>query len=378
MDILASIGTLTIGTIVPFLFVLTIIVFFHELGHFLVGRWCGVEVKTFSIGFGPEIAGFNDRQGTRWRLSLIPLGGYVKFLGDENAASAPDRDALKSYDRETYSRTMEGQSVGKRAAIVAAGPIANFILAIVIFTGVFATIGETVSPARVDEVRADSAAEIAGILPGDIIVEINGSPIEVFADVPRIVALNADVAMPIVVERDGERLALTITPLREEVRDSFGNVQRVGLIGVVHRPREGDVVVRDYTLPQAVYRAVDQTWFVAKSTLSYLGKVIVGRESADQLSGPIRVAKVSGDVATLGIGALLQLAALISVSIGLINLFPVPLLDGGHLVYYAIEAIRGRPLSDKAQEIGFRFGMAAILALMVFATFNDIVHLLAS
>lgn len=378
MDILASMGGTAgwlLGYVVPFLFVLTIVVFFHELGHFWVARRAGVKVVAFSVGFGPEIAGFNDRHGTRWRLSAIPLGGYVKFFGDENAASTPDHRALDRMSEAERSGSFFHKSVGARAAIVAAGPIANFILAIVIFSALFMTVGKQVTTPQVDSVQAESAAQKAGFAPGDIILSIDGTPIDSFGEMQRIVSASADRQLQIEVDRDGRILTLEATPDRREITDSFGNVHRIGILGISRSTGAGDVKTERFGPVAAVGLATQEVWFIVDRTFDYLGGVVTGRESADQLGGPIRIAQVSGQVATFGFAALLQLAAVLSVSIGLLNLFPVPLLDGGHLLFYAIEALRGRPLSERAQEVGFRIGLALVLMLMLFATWNDILNI---
>jgi regulator of sigma E protease len=376
MELIAGSGSFLIGTIVPFLFVLTIVVFFHELGHFAVARWCGVGVRTFSVGFGPEILGATDKHGTRWKLSAIPLGGYVKFAGDENVASVPDNAELAQMNDQERQKAFHLKPLWQRAAVVVAGPLANFILAIVIFAGVFMTLGETVTVPRIDTVQENSAAEAAGVEAGDIVVAIEGNPIETFADVQRTVTLSAERPLVFTLDRAGTLLDLTIVPERREIDDGFGNMQRVGVIGVVHEADEDDVTVIDYGPLAATGRAVEQTGLVITQSLTYIGRILVGQESPDQLSGPVRVAKISGDVATLGFLALLQLTAVISVSIGMVNLFPIPMLDGGHLAFYAAEAIRGKPLSDRSQEIGFRIGLAMVMFLMVFATWNDIVNLM--
>jgi regulator of sigma E protease len=375
VDWFGGLGSSALGYIVPFLFVLTIVVFFHELGHFLVARWCGVAVKVFSIGFGPELFGFNDRKGTRWRLSLIPLGGYVKFLGDENEASGSRRAALDSLAPVDRARAFAAKGVGARAAIVAAGPIANFILAIVIFTGIFAVYGREVMTPRVDGVQPASAAEKAGFVAGDVVLSIDGTKVTSFTDLQRLVSDRAGQTLQVVVRRGNEEKTLAVQPELREMSDRFGNKQRIGVLGVSHDASGPDAVVERYSLPQAAVIATQETWFFATRTLSYLLAVVVGRESADQLGGPIRVASVSAQVATLGIVALINLAAILSISIGLINLFPVPMLDGGHLLFFAIEAIRGKPLSERVQDVGFGLGFAAVLALMIFATWNDIIHL---
>jgi regulator of sigma E protease len=375
---LNALGGGVVAYIIPFLFVLSLVVFFHELGHFLVARWCGVRVLVFSIGFGPEIVGFNDRHGTRWKISAIPLGGFVKFFGDENAASVPDSARLAVMDADERAHSFMFQPVAKRAAIVVAGPLANFLLAIVIFAGVFMLYGKQTMSARVDSVQADTAAAEAGFKAGDLVVAINGRPIENFTEMQRIVGANAGEPLAITVDREGNQLVLKATPALKEVKDNFGNVQRVGILGISRSMAPEDLKLHPVAPPQAVVLAVQETWSVIERTLGYIGGVIAGREAANQLGGPIRIAQMSGQVASFGFVPLIQLAAVLSVSIGLLNLFPIPLLDGGHLLFYLIEGVRGRPLSERAQEVGFRIGLAIVLMLMIFATFNDIVHLATS
>jgi regulator of sigma E protease len=367
-----------IGYIVPFLFVLTIVVFFHELGHFLVARWAGVKVLTFSLGFGPELAGFNDRHGTRWKISAIPLGGYVKFFGDESEASTPSNAALEAMTAEEREGSFHHKKVGPRAAIVAAGPIANFILAIVIFAGLFAFFGRPNATARVDKVMPGSAAEAAGFQSGDVVTAIDGEKIGNFSDMQRIVSIDAGQALTFTVKRGEGTVSLRATPELKEIKDNFGNVHKMGVLGITRSTEPGDVMVERVDPATAVWLGVKETWFVIDRTLAYVGGVFAGREAADQVGGPLRIAQISGQVATIGLSALIHLAAVLSVSIGLLNLFPVPLLDGGHLLFYAIEAVRGRPLSERAQEMGFRIGLGLVLMLMVFATYNDILHLASS
>jgi len=364
-----------LGYIVPFLFVLTIVVFFHELGHFLVARWAGVKVLTFSIGFGRELAGFNDRHETRWKISLIPLGGYVKFFGDENAASVPDQNALAQMSEAERKVSFVHQKVGPRAAIVVAGPLANFVLAIVIFAGLFMIYGKQTTAARVDSVQAESAASTAGFQPGDLVLSIDGRQIDSFADMQRIVSTSAGETLTILVERGGTQVTLRAAPALKEVKDAFGNTHRIGVLGISRSLAPDDLKFEPVSPTRAVALGAQETWFVIEQTMTYIGRVVVGRQSADQLGGPIRIAQVSGQVASAGFSALMHLAAVLSVSIGLLNLFPVPLLDGGHLLFYGIEAARGRPLSERAQEMGFRIGLAIVVMLMIFATFNDIVHI---
>ncbi|RVU17130.1 RIP metalloprotease RseP [Methylobacterium oryzihabitans] len=378
MDFLAALGgysTSLLGYVVPFLFVLTIVVFIHELGHFLVGRWCGVGVTSFSIGFGPEIAGFYDRRGTRWKISAIPLGGYVKFVGDANGASVPDPGSIARMDPAERAASFHTKSVWKRIAVVAAGPIANFLLAIAVFAGAIYVSGRYEVSPRVSAVQPGSAAERAGFQPGDLVLSIDGAPVRNFAEMQRTVSASAGDSLAISVERGGVPTALTAVPDSVEEKTPFGT-HRLGRLGIQGPRDPSDAKLVRYGLVDSLTIGVSETYYVVERTFDYLGKLVTGRESADQLSGPMGIARVSGEAAKVGgIGALIGLIAVLSVSIGLINLFPVPLLDGGHLLFYAIEVVRGRPLSERAQEIGFRIGLALVLMLMLFATWNDIVHL---
>ena len=372
---LSSLGDTILHYLLPFLFVLTIVVFVHELGHFLVARWCGVAVKVFSIGFGPEIFGFYDRKGTRWRVSWIPLGGYVRFIDDDNVASASGRKAFEALPEEDRKRSFQGKSLGQRAAIVAAGPIANFVLAVVIFTAIFSVFGERITAAKVDAVTPGSAAAQAGFEPGDRVLSIDGSAIDNFAEMQRIVATSPGEHLHFVVDRGGAHVDITATPELKEITDRFGNTMRIGLLGIQRSASPDDWKLERHDPATAFVMAVKESYFVVSRSLGYLYDVATGREAADQLGGPLRIAQVSGQVASAGFVALLNLAAIISVSIGLINLFPIPMLDGGHLLFYGIEAVRGRPLSESTQEIGFRIGLAFVLMLMIFATWNDLIHL---
>lgn len=379
-DFLAGINALgggVLGYLIPFLFVLTLVVFFHELGHFLVARRCGVRVLVFSIGFGPELFGFNDRHGTRWKLSAIPLGGYVRFFGDENAASVPDAAALAAMSEEDRRHSFVHQPVGRRAAIVVAGPVANFLLAIAIFAALFMVFGKPSTSPRVDAVQPGSAAQAAGFQPGDLVLTIDGRPIESFPDMQQIVSTSAGETLTFEVDRGGVKVTLKATPTLRESKDRFGNVHRIGVLGITRSPSPDDTHFQPVGPVKALELGVQRTWFVVERTLSYIGGVVSGREAADQLGGPIRIAQVSGQVATEGLPSLFSLTAVLSVSIGLLNLFPVPLLDGGHLLFYGIEAVRGKPLSERAQEVGFRIGLAIVVMLMIFATYNDLLHLAA-
>jgi regulator of sigma E protease len=367
-----------IGYIVPFLFVLTVVVFFHELGHFLVARWAGVKVLTFSLGFGPELAGFNDRHGTRWRISAVPLGGYVKFFGDDSEASTPDLETLGNMTAEDQAVSFHHKGVAPRAAIVAAGPIANFLLAIAIFAGMSLYFGKPSSTPRVDVVQADSVAASAGFHVGDVVVSIDGTAIESFADMQRIVSTNAGAKLTFRVKRDDSVLTLSATPALKEVKDIFGNSHKIGVLGIQYNAQPSDPKTTPVGYLESLKIGVEQVWFIIDSTFKFVGSLFVGAGSTGDLGGPLRIAQLSGQAASLGFQFVLQLCAALSVSIGLLNLFPVPLLDGGHLLFYSVEAVRGRPLSPRAQEMGSRIGLGLVLMLMVFVTYNDILHLASS
>lgn len=373
--VMNAVGFLT-GYMVPFILVLSLLVFVHEMGHYLVGRWCGIRSTAFSVGFGPELIGFTDKRGTRWKLSAIPLGGYVKFFGDDDVSSKPDSDGLTGLTLEERAQTLQGAKLWKRAATVAAGPIANFLLAILIFAVLFTIYGRMISDPVVSEVRPDSAAQAAGILPGDRLVAIDGEKVTTFEDVRRYVSIRPGTQIAVTVERGGQELSLPMTPARTETTDQFGNKIELGIIGIVTDQTRGNFRHITYGPGEAVWEGVRETGHVITGTFNYIGNLITGRMNADQLGGPVRVAQASGQMATLGVAAVIQLAAVLSVSIGLLNLMPVPILDGGHLVFYAIEAVRGRPLGSGAQEVAFRIGMVMILSLMVFATWNDISSLI--
>mgnify|MGYP002399250337 CR=1 FL=1 len=378
MDVISSIGSAggsVGGYVIPFLFVLTVVVFFHELGHFAVARWAGVKVETFSIGFGHELIGWTDKKGTRWKIGWLPLGGYVKFFGDENPASTPDRAKLDQLEDEDRAVSFHYKPLPHRAAVVAAGPVANFILAIVIFAGLFTIVGQPVTAPTADQVQPDSPAAAAGFKPGDLVLAIDGTRIETFADMQRIVSINGGEELAFLVERAGTQLTLHATPQVEEVEDRFGNIHRIGRLGIIRDVGEGAVKVVRANPVVALWLGAQETWFIIERTMGYLWGIIAGREDASQLGGFLRIGQVSGQVATLGFAALLNITAILSVSIGLLNLFPVPMLDGGHLLYYGIEGVRGRPLNVRAQEYGFRIGLALVMMLMIFATWNDLVHL---
>lgn len=355
--------------IVPFLGVLTIVVFFHEMGHFLVGRLCGVKVDAFSLGFGPELLHYTDRRGTRWRLALLPLGGYVKFHGDANAASVADEQAVATMSDSERSLTLFGQNVWKRAAIVAAGPAANFIVAIVIFTSLYHFNGREMIRPAVGTVMAGSAAAASGFKPNDLILSVDGQTIDSFDDIKPILQSVDAGPISFAIQRDGQEMTLLATPKSVETNTLFGAL-RERILGVT--PASLEIHLRRYDLVDAFKLGVSKTWFIVTSTGHYLKGLLAGRESTDQLSGPIRIAKVSGVVAQAGIAPLIEFVAIISISIGLLNLLPIPLLDGGFLLFFGYEAIRGKALDERVQQVGFRIGLTFIAALTIFVAYNDL------
>ncbi len=354
-----------------FLIILTVLVFVHEFGHYIVARWNRVRVDVFSIGFGPELFGRRDRAGTRWKFSAIPLGGYVKMFGDGDPASGLPAVGFADLAPAERAVSFHGKRLGQRAAIVAAGPAANFVFAVAVLAMLFATYGQPFTPPEIGQVQSGSAAEQAGMRPGDVIAQIDGKPVERFEDVQQIVRLNPATPMTIVVRRGGGDLTLHVTPKRSELTDRFGNRYEIGLLGIAHRGM--NYVKRDPAT--AVVQAANETWSLSVATLKAMWQIVIGMRSTDELGGPLRIAQMSGDVAEGGVVAVLWFMAVLSINLGLINLFPVPVLDGGHLLFYAAEALRGKPLGPRAQEYGFRIGLALVLTLMVFATRNDLVHL---
>ncbi|WP_297108667.1 RIP metalloprotease RseP [uncultured Devosia sp.] len=355
------------------IWIIAFIVFVHEMGHYLVARWNGVAIHTFSIGFGREIVGWYDRHGTRWRISAIPLGGYVRFVGDMNAASLPDPKAVETVDPALAPRLFVNKNVWQRIAIVAAGPIANVLLTFLILYALLLGYGRYTIPAVISEVLPGSVAEAAGFLPGDEILAVDGYAVRGFEDFQRYVATSPERPVVVDLSRGGADRTLTLVPEAVQIEDRFGNEQRIGRIGVSRDVENTDVTLYRPGPVEAVGMTLEEIRFIVQRTAAFLGDFFVGRGDVEQLGGPVKVAKVSGEVATLGFVALINLMALLSLNIGIFNLLPVPMLDGGHLLYYLIEAVRGRPLSMRIQEIGFRFGFALVLALMVFTVFNDTV-----
>ena len=363
MEILSGIWTY----VVPFIAVLTVLVFFHELGHFAVARRCGVRVEVFSIGFGPEIFGYTAKSGTRWKFSAIPLGGYVKMFGERSPDENGEPHALSAEDEAV---SFYAKSLGQRAAIVFAGPLANFLFAIVVLASLFMVLGEPSTPADVGEVIPGSAAEKAGLKPGDVFLEIDGSKIERFEQVRRIVQLAPGKSLAIIVRRGQQELTLTAIPDGVE-ETQFGSTQTMGRLGV-SRPSGDRVFIRHDPLT-AVWKATVRTYVLTGSILDALGEIVSGKRTAKELGGPIRIAQISGEMAQAGLVWIIQFTVILSINLGLINLFPIPLLDGGHLLFYAVEAIRGRPVGEKAMGYSLNVGLALILCLTVFVTWNDLV-----
>jgi len=357
--------------VIPFLIILSILVFVHEMGHYLVARWNGVKVEVFSIGFGREIFGWNDKAGTRWKVSLLPLGGYVKMFGDADAASTPD-GGLREMTEEEKEVSFHHKRLGQRTAVVAAGPIANFLLAIVMLAGLFVVNGQPFTPPVIGEVKPDSPALAAGFEADDRIIAVDGQSVERFEDLQRIVALTSPgETLDFTVLRDGGEIVLPTAIGSDRVEDSMGNSSTRGYLGV---GRSG-VEYREVGPLTAVVAAFTETWNLSIGTLKAVGQIITGDRSAEELGGPIRIAQMSGQAVDLGLGTAIWFAAVLSINLGLINLFPIPMLDGGHLLFYAFEAVRGKPLGERAQEYGFRIGLALVLGLMIFVTWNDISNL---
>ncbi len=354
--------------IVPFLLVLSVLVFVHEWGHYQVARWCGVKVETFSIGFGPEIFGRNDRHGTRWKFSLIPLGGYVKMLGDMDAASS--RASMDKIPESERAQAFPNKTVGQRAAIVFAGPAVNFIFAIILLTGMYMVWGQPYTTPVIESVAKQSAAEQAGLLPGDKFISIDGATINRFEDIQRLVQLGAGLPMDVVVDRGGEQITVAITPAIREIKDRFGNIHNLPQLGV----GSTKLAYEKRSLFPAMYHAVAETYNLSVATLRAVGQIIVGLRSTKELGGPLRIAQLSGQAASIDPAAVIGLIALLSINLGLINLFPIPLLDGGHLLFYGIEAARGKPPSEKIMNASAFMGLAIVGSLMIMAVYNDLYY----
>lgn len=355
------------------IFALGLIVFIHELGHFAVGRWCGVKVETFSIGFGKELWARVDRNGTRWRIAAVPLGGYVKFYGDEDASSSTS--STEGMSEAERRQTFGAQPIWKRICVFAAGPGANFILAIIIFAGIGLYSGKTIVLPRVTAVAEESPALAAGFQAGDMVVSIDGKPMESWIDVQRVVSGSQGQELLFVVERSGKDISLRVTPKVREVKTTFGTA-RVNMIGLNGSNRPEDRLRQPLGLGESLALGVHETWFIIERSVSFLVGLVAGRETPDQLSGVIGSGYVAGKAAQISFLTLLNLAAVLSVSIGFANLLPIPILDGGHIVFAIIEALKGKPLGETAQMLAFKLGLVVIVGLGLFVTFNDVRKLL--
>lgn len=358
-----------------FLFVLTIVVFFHELGHFAVARAFGVKVETFSVGFGPAIVSRVDAKGTRWKISWVPFGGYVQFFGDMGPASTPDNEKLDNASPEERGGAFQFKPVYQRALIAVAGPVANFILAVVVFSAVFMFFGAGTLSNAVGKVTPGDPAAIAGIQSGDHILAINGKPVHTWSDLQTVTRSSNARPLLMSLSRHGQVLSLRVQPKKLEAKDIYGEPVKFTGIGLEPSANDSDLIMTRLGPVDAVAAGANQVEFVVATTLTYLWRIVSGHADSSQLSGPIGIANVSQQVASTGMLNLIRLIAFISVSIGLVNLFPIPILDGGHLLYYGCEAVLGRPLGVRVQDLGFRLGLAVMLGLMLFATWNDLVRL---
>jgi len=359
--------------IIPFLILIMIVVFIHEYGHYYFAKRYGVGVTDFSIGFGREIFGWNDKSGTRWKVCWIPLGGYVKFFGDRNVFSQTEQqEIINKYSEDDRQKLFILKPLYQRSLIVAAGPLANFILAILIFTMINMFVGKDMTPALVDEVQKDSPAFVAGMKKNDKIIYIDKKKVESILEVSTFINISTSETIEFVVLRNDQKISLLVKPNLVDGKDSLGNSVKKRMIGIKLSPFNNEYKKQPLGPTKAIYYSVKEVWFVTTTSLNYLGKMITGSADSSQLGGPIRIAKITGQVAEYGIIPFLSIMAYISISLGLINLFPIPMLDGGHLMFYLIEKILGRPLSQKVQEGFFRIGLFLLFSLMFFVTFNDL------
>ncbi len=375
--------TLISYDLVPFIFALSVLVFIHEWGHFIVARMNGVAVDVFSIGFGPELFGWNSKKtGMRWKFAAIPLGGYVKMRGDTNAASIKTKDANVGLDvgedvisEEEKSVSFPHQSLGARAAIVAAGPAANFLFAIIVMSILFVIVGKPFVEPKIDLIAPDSAAQTAGFAVGDKIVTIDGKKVSAFRDIKRFVTYNTGEEMQFVVERDGRTLTLPVTPKIEEIENNFGGVTKIPLVGIGAQ----NEVIQKLSVPQAVKAAGVETVQIVEDIFTALKQIIMGTRSFKELGGPVKIAQISGEVAEhAGLVSFIMLMVMLSVNLGLVNLFPIPALDGGHLLYYAYEAVFRKPMSERVQEVGAAIGVGLLLTFIAVVTWNDVMALITS
>ena len=362
-----------IDFLIPFLVLILVVVFIHEFGHYYFAKKYGVGVTDFSIGFGKELFGWNDRSGTRWKICLLPLGGYVKFFGDRNVFSQSDHEEImKTYKEEDQKKLFTLKPLYQRSLIVFGGPLANFLLAIVIFASIYMFVGKDFTPAVINEVQKDSPAENAGMMKNDVILEIDDKEIKSILDVSKFISLSTSEFIDFKILRLQDELILKVRPDLIDSDDGLGNKIKKRIVGIKLSPFNNEIKHEKLGPAKAIYDSISEVYFVTTSTLKYMGSIITGSGDSSQLGGPIRIAKITGQVAEFGLVPFLSIMAYISISLGLINLFPIPLLDGGHLMFYAFEKILGRPLSQKTQEGFFRIGMFLLLFLMFFATFNDL------
>ena len=362
-----------LSIIIPFIVLILVVVFIHEYGHYYFARKYGVGVTDFSIGFGKEIFGWNDKSGTRWKICWIPLGGYVKFFGDRNVFSQADQEKIiNKYSKEEQKKLFVLKPLYQRALIVAAGPLANFLLAIVIFFSIYTFIGKDFTPALINEVQKDSPAMTAGLKNNDIIISIDGNKVKSIMDVSKFITLSTDEFIDFTVSRLDQQLTFRVKPNMVESEDNLGNKINKRMVGIKLGAYNNQINHVKLGPAKALYYSINEVYFVSISSLKYIGSMLKGSGDSSQLGGPIRIAKITGQVAELGIIPFLSVMAYISISLGLINLFPIPLLDGGHLMFYGFEKVLGKPLSQKTQEGFFRIGMILLLSLMFFTTFNYI------
>ena len=359
--------------ILPFIALIVVVVFIHEYGHYYFAKRYGVGVTDFSIGFGKEMFGWNDKSGTRWKVCVIPLGGYVKFFGDRNVYSQADNDKIiKEYSKEDQDKLFVLKPLYQRALIVFGGPLANFLLAILIFFSVYTFFGKDFTPAVINEVQKDSPAMVAGLKDNDIVVSIDGNEVTSIMDVSKYIMMSTDEFINFTVNRFDQDLTFRVKPNIVEGEDNLGNKISKRMVGIKLGAYNNEVNHVKLGPTKALFYAVNEVYYVSTSSLKYIGSMLTGNGDTSQLGGPIRIAKISGQVAEFGILPFISLMAYISISLGLINLFPIPMLDGGHLMFYGIEKILGRPLSQKTQEGFFRIGMFLLLSLMFFTTFTDL------
>ena len=361
-----------------FVLILSVIVFIHEFGHYFVAKLCGVKVEVFSIGFGRELFGINDRSGTRWKFSLLPFGGYVKMFGDAGEASTPDSDALDTMSDADKAVSFHHKPLWKKAAVVVAGPVANFILTIAVFTYFLYSSGMASTEPVIGEVMPDTPALEAGLQAGDRILTVDGEEVESFGEIARRILPNLGEAVTLQLLREENEITLELTPIEFTEKDALGNEVSRPLIGI----KSQELTIEDLGFGQAIWHATKRTYELCETSLTFMGQMITGQRSADQLQGPVGIAKMSGQVTKTGetteqtLHTILWFIALLSANLGLINLLPIPMLDGGHLAYYGVEALRGKPMAQRYQEFGFRIGLALIACLMAFTLFNDIRNIL--